>query len=194
MSVVAWILGAALSSLQLIQINPWRTGVLIARAVVTHVVPICVVFASHLRVHSKLTALSLTARAKHGELPLSMPLLRRPTNVMIVAGIPTRIDNKTSNSEQTNQKKDDLDSETTEQPPTSALQSRRRLANALMWMAATFALCWLPYVLCIICAEFNTFSANVIRYSLFLGHVHSAFSPLLYWTLNKNKYFRTKYK
>ncbi|KAF5294479.1 hypothetical protein FQR65_LT01605 [Abscondita terminalis] len=183
-SIVAWILAAALSSLQLVQKNPWRTTVLIIRAVFAHVLPICVVFASHLGVHSKLTALSLTARAKHGELPLPMPLLRRPTNVIIVAGIPTRMDNKSLNSEQ-NQKKDELDNETAEQPPTSTLQSRRRLANALMWMAAVFALCWLPYVLCTLCAEFNTSpSVTVLRYTLFLGHVHSAFSPLLYWILN----------
>ncbi|XP_031335415.1 C-X-C chemokine receptor type 2 [Photinus pyralis] len=184
-SVVAWILAALLSSLQLIQRNPWRTSLLIIRAVLAHVVPICVVFASHLGVHSKLTALSLTARAKHGELPLPMPLLRRPTNVIIVAGIPSGIDNKALTSEQNGKKKAELDTENAEQPPTSTLQSRRRLANALMWMAFVFAACWLPYVLCIICAEFNTVpSIWLIRYSLFLGHVHSAFSPLLYWALN----------
>lgn len=93
-SVIAWVLAAGLSSLQLVQRSPWRTSVLIVKAVLVHVLPICVVFASHLGVHSKLTALSLTARAQHGELPLPMPLLRRPTNVIIVAGISTRIDNK----------------------------------------------------------------------------------------------------
>lgn len=45
------------------------------------------VLACHLGVKAKLTALSLTARAAHGELPLPVPLLRRPAHVIIVAGI-----------------------------------------------------------------------------------------------------------
>lgn len=93
-SVITWILAAVMSSLLLVQGNLWHTSILIVKAVLVHILPICVVFASHLGVHSKLTALSLTARAKHGELPLPMPLLRRPTNVIIVAGISTPMDNK----------------------------------------------------------------------------------------------------
>lgn len=42
---------------------------------------------NHVRVRKKLCALSLTARAAHGELPLPMPLLRRPTHVIIVTGM-----------------------------------------------------------------------------------------------------------
>lgn len=93
-SVLAWVLAAAASCLHLIQKSSWRTIALIVRAIVVHLLPICAVLACHLGVHSKLTALSLTARAKHGELPLPMPLLRRPTNVIIVAGIPSGMDNK----------------------------------------------------------------------------------------------------
>uniref|UniRef100_A0A1B0CHF6 Uncharacterized protein n=1 Tax=Lutzomyia longipalpis TaxID=7200 RepID=A0A1B0CHF6_LUTLO len=36
---------------------------------------------------TKLCALSLTARAAHGELPLPMPILRRPTHMIIVTGM-----------------------------------------------------------------------------------------------------------
>ena len=42
----------------------------------------------HLGVRRKLCALSLTARAQHGELPLPMPtILRRPTHMILVTGM-----------------------------------------------------------------------------------------------------------
>lgn len=86
--VGTWILGGILSiTTQLIGKHPWRKTLIVGRVVIVHVMPACAVLISHLGVHSKLTALSLTARAKHGELPLPMPLLRRPTHVIIVAGV-----------------------------------------------------------------------------------------------------------
>lgn len=93
-SVVAatWISAAIFSSLQFIDRNPWRQTFLIVRVMFVHVMPACAVIACHLGVHAKLTAISLTARAKHGELPLPMPLMRRPTHVIIVAGISSRMD------------------------------------------------------------------------------------------------------
>lgn len=45
------------------------------------------VILNHLGVHQKLCALSLTARAAHGELPLPMPIMRRPTHMIIVTGM-----------------------------------------------------------------------------------------------------------
>lgn len=45
------------------------------------------VILNHLGVHHKLCALSLTARAAHGELPLPMPIMRRPTHMIIVTGM-----------------------------------------------------------------------------------------------------------
>lgn len=45
------------------------------------------VLLNHLGVRKKLCAVSLTARAAHGELPLPMPILRRPTHMIIVTGI-----------------------------------------------------------------------------------------------------------
>lgn len=83
-----WILGAILSTTsQILGKHPWRKTLIVGRIVLVHILPACAVLISHLGVHSKLTALSLTARAKHGELPLPMPLLRRPTHVIIVAGV-----------------------------------------------------------------------------------------------------------
>lgn len=51
------------------------------------VIPAFGVLLNHLGVRKKLCALSLTARAAHGELPLPMPILRRPTHMIIVTGM-----------------------------------------------------------------------------------------------------------
>lgn len=50
------------------------------------VVPGVGVLLNHYGVRRKLCALSLTARAAHGELPLPMPILRRQTHMVIVTG------------------------------------------------------------------------------------------------------------
>lgn len=85
-----WLSAAVLASLQIISRfkHPWKKGLMIGRITMVHIIPACTVMLSHLGVHAKLTALSLTARAKHGELPLPIPLIRRPTHVIIVAGMP----------------------------------------------------------------------------------------------------------
>lgn len=53
------------------------------------VLPAIGVILNHIGVRKKLCALSLTARAAHGELPLPMPILRRQNNnnVIIVTGM-----------------------------------------------------------------------------------------------------------
>lgn len=89
-SIIAWIFAAGLACFQLGDNNPWRTFYLVATAVMVYILPICVVFSSHLLVHAKLTAYSLTARARRGELPLPMPLIKK--EVIIVAGIPHGMD------------------------------------------------------------------------------------------------------
>lgn len=58
-----------------------------AYACLVFVLPAIGVLLNHLGVRSKLCALSLTARAAHGELPLPMPILRRPTHMIIVTGM-----------------------------------------------------------------------------------------------------------
>ncbi|XP_068917071.1 galanin receptor type 3 isoform X2 [Tenebrio molitor] len=175
--VLTWITAAILSGTQLISKHPWKRSLIVAHVILVYVLPACAVLISHLGVHAKLTALSLTARAKHGELPLPMPLLRRPTHVIIVAGIPKG--NRLQTTETTVE-------DASPQPPTSTLRSRRRLANSLLWVAIVFALCWFPYVVCQFCGELGSTPPpiTVQRYSLLLGHVHSAFSPIFYWTLN----------
>ncbi|XP_017471468.1 PREDICTED: C-X-C chemokine receptor type 4-like [Rhagoletis zephyria] len=51
------------------------------------IIPALGVLVNHYGVRQKLCALSLTARAAHGELPLPMPILRRQTHMLIVTGI-----------------------------------------------------------------------------------------------------------
>lgn len=53
------------------------------------ILPAIGVILNHIGVRKKLCALSLTARAAHGELPLPMPILRRQNNnnVIIVTGM-----------------------------------------------------------------------------------------------------------
>ncbi|KAL3290167.1 hypothetical protein HHI36_023528 [Cryptolaemus montrouzieri] len=177
--ILIWILAAFLSSSQLITRDQLKKTTNLIRVLFVHIIPACAVLISHMGVHSKLTALSLTARAKHGELPLPMPLLRRPTHVIIVAGIPK-------------QDKDHLQLQIAEsnieegqQPPTSTLRSRRKLANSLLWISIIFAIAWLPYVICQLCIELDVPPDLMIeRYSLLLGHLHSAFNPIFYWSIN----------
>ncbi|XP_022915564.1 galanin receptor type 3 [Onthophagus taurus] len=179
--LVTWLSAALFSGLQFAERNPWRRSFLMVRVTFVHIVPACTVLACHLGVHAKLTALSLTARAKHGELPLPMPLLRRPTHVIIVAGISNRLESEPRNGTS----KTDNEPEEITQPPTSTLRSRRRLANAMLWISIVFALCWLPHVVCLILEDVHGSPPMIIkRYCLFLGHVHSALSPIMYWTLN----------
>lgn len=63
---------------------------LTTHTILVFVIPGFGVVLNHLAVRRKLCALSLTARAAHGELPLPMPILRRPTHMIIVTGMAPR--------------------------------------------------------------------------------------------------------
>ncbi|XP_053959727.1 uncharacterized protein LOC128864197 [Anastrepha ludens] len=60
---------------------------IIAHTFVVFIIPGFGVLLNHYGVRQKLCALSLTARAAHGELPLPMPILRRQTHMVIVTGL-----------------------------------------------------------------------------------------------------------
>lgn len=78
-----------------------------------------------------------------------------------------------------------VDIEDVTPPTTSTLKSRRRLANSLLWVAFIFIFCWLPHTVCQFYDEiFDDLPVTIGRYALLLGHLHSVFSPLLYWCLN----------
>lgn len=64
-----------------------RISFIVIYIIVVFILPGMGVLLSHLGVRKKLCALSLTARAAHGELPLPMPILRRPTHMIIVTGM-----------------------------------------------------------------------------------------------------------
>ncbi|XP_034100171.2 alpha-2A adrenergic receptor [Drosophila albomicans] len=59
---------------------------IIFHTIVVFILPGLGVLLNHYGVRRKLCALSLTARAAHGELPLPMPILRRQTHMVIVTG------------------------------------------------------------------------------------------------------------
>ncbi|XP_055384426.1 uncharacterized protein LOC129614064 [Condylostylus longicornis] len=64
-----------------------QTSFIVLYTIIVYIFPSLGVLINHYGVRRKLCALSLTARAAHGELPLPMPILRRPTHVIIVTGM-----------------------------------------------------------------------------------------------------------
>ncbi|CAK1544406.1 unnamed protein product [Leptosia nina] len=157
-----------------------------AHAVVTFCVPVVAVARCHWAVRVKLTALSLTARAAHGELPLPVPLIRRPTHVIIVAGVGPRERRDAVDVGDVRAKKLQP-SLLGPQPQTSTLRSRRRLGNVLIGIAAIFAACWCPFATIVICSAFDLNVPLVVtQYALLLGHAHSALNAAAYWVLNRH--------
>uniref|UniRef100_A0A1I8NXM7 G-protein coupled receptors family 1 profile domain-containing protein n=1 Tax=Stomoxys calcitrans TaxID=35570 RepID=A0A1I8NXM7_STOCA len=67
--------------------NPVFVIFILIHTLVVFILPGIGVLLNHYGVRRKLCALSLTARAAHGELPLPMPILRRQTHMVIVTGI-----------------------------------------------------------------------------------------------------------
>ncbi|KAH8375082.1 hypothetical protein KR093_003705 [Drosophila rubida] len=66
--------------------NAMFMSFIIFHTIAVFVLPGIGVLLNHYGVRRKLCALSLTARAAHGELPLPMPILRRQTHMVIVTG------------------------------------------------------------------------------------------------------------
>ncbi|KAH8282453.1 hypothetical protein KR054_007778 [Drosophila jambulina] len=68
--------------------NAMFMSFIITHTIAVFVLPGVGVLLNHYGVRRKLCALSLTARAAHGELPLPIPILRRQTHMVIVTGCP----------------------------------------------------------------------------------------------------------
>ncbi|KAF9803309.1 hypothetical protein SFRURICE_007155 [Spodoptera frugiperda] len=158
-----------------------------AHALVTYCFPVLAVAKCHWAVRVKLTALSLTARAAHGELPLPVPLMRRPTHVIIVAGVGPRERRDAVDVGDVRSKKKLQPSLLGPQPQTSTLRSRRRLGNVLMGIAAIFAVCWCPHAAIVIASAFGLHVPFLLaHFALLLGYAHSALNAVAYWVLNRH--------
>ncbi|XP_053611812.1 galanin receptor type 3 [Plodia interpunctella] len=180
--ISAFVLGATAVTTTCVSCPPLAA----AHALVTYCFPVAVVARSHWAVRVKLTALSLTARAAHGELPLPVPLMRRPTHVIIVAGVGPR-ERRDAVDVGDVRKKKLQPSLLGPQPQTSTLHSRRRLGNVLLGIAAIFAVCWCPHATIVICSAFGLHAPLVLRqYALLLGYAHSALNAVAYWVLNRH--------
>ncbi|XP_028167908.1 galanin receptor type 3 [Ostrinia furnacalis] len=181
--LLAFILGAAPVITTCIPCPPLAA----AHALVTYCLPVIVVTRCHWTVRVKLTALSLTARAAHGELPLPVPLMRRPTHVIIVAGVGPRERRDAVDVGDVRSKKKLQPSLLGPQPQTSTLRSRRRLGNVLVGIAAIFAACWCPHAAIVISGAFGLHAPLVVmQYALLLGYAHSALNAVAYWVLNRH--------
>ncbi|CAH2989639.1 unnamed protein product [Chilo suppressalis] len=179
----AFLLGAAAVVTTCVSCPPLAA----AHALLTYCVPVAVVTRCHWTVRVKLTALSLTARAAHGELPLPVPLMRRPTHVIIVAGVGPRERRDAVDVGDARAKKKLQPSLLGPQPQTSTLRSRRRLGNVLIGIAAVFAVCWCPHAALVISRAFGLDAPLVlVQYTLLLGYAHSALNAVAYWVLNRH--------
>lgn len=159
----------------------------VIHAIFTYCFPILAVAKCHWTVRVKLTALSLTARAFHGELPLPVPLMRRPTHVIIVAGVGPRERRDAVDVGDVRSKKKLQPSLLGPQPQTSTLRSRRRLGNVLMGIAAIFAACWCPHAALVVLSACGVrVPRPAQQYALLLGHTHSALNAVAYWALNRH--------
>ncbi|GBP85930.1 hypothetical protein EVAR_65613_1 [Eumeta japonica] len=157
-----------------------------AHALAAYCVPAAGVARCHWAVRARLTALSLTARAAHGELPLPVPLMRRPTHVIIVAGVGprSRRDAVDGGDVRTRRAQPSL---LGPQPPTSTLRARRRLGNVLVGIAGVFAACWGPHATLALMGAWGARAPpNIAHYALLLGHMHSALNAATCWVLNRH--------
>lgn len=158
-----------------------------AHALVTYCFPVVAVAKCHWAVRVKLTALSLTARAAHGELPLPVPLIQRPTHVIIVAGVGPRERRDAVDVGDVRSKKKLQPSLLGPQPQMSTLRSRRRLGNVLIGIAGIFAACWCPHAAMVMAGACGLHVPLVLaQYALLLGHAHSAINAAAYWVLNRH--------
>ncbi|XP_076043036.1 cholecystokinin receptor type A isoform X2 [Oratosquilla oratoria] len=69
-----------------------------------------------------------------------------------------------------------------------SVETRRRLANLLLWLIAIFVVCWMPYVIAVLCWACQPSPATewAVAMCLVLGHTHSAVNPIVYWLMNRS--------
>ncbi|XP_045215174.2 QRFP-like peptide receptor [Mercenaria mercenaria] len=71
---------------------------------------------------------------------------------------------------------------------TQRLVSRQRAARMVIILIFVFMLCWLPYSIISTLSDLyeNAKFTNTLPFVLWLGQAHSAFNPMLYWSLNRH--------
>jgi hypothetical protein len=77
---------------------------------------------------------------------------------------------------------------------TNQLFSRKRAARMLIVLVVVFMMCWLPYNITSTAVDLDsdTNFLNLLSFSMWLGHAHSAINPVMYWSLNKRFRQRTR--
>lgn len=71
---------------------------------------------------------------------------------------------------------------------TQRLISRQRAARMVIILIGVFMVCWLPYNIISTLSDLseNARITRALPFVLWLGHAHSAFNPMLYWSLNRH--------
>ncbi|XP_060567579.1 QRFP-like peptide receptor [Ruditapes philippinarum] len=71
---------------------------------------------------------------------------------------------------------------------TQRLVSRQKAARMVIILICVFMICWLPYNIISTLSDLyeNVRMTNALPFVLWLGHAHSAFNPMLYWSLNRH--------
>lgn len=71
---------------------------------------------------------------------------------------------------------------------TQRLVSRQRAARMVIILICVFMTCWLPYNIISALSDLseNARMTKALPFVLWLGHAHSAFNPMLYWSLNRH--------
>lgn len=71
---------------------------------------------------------------------------------------------------------------------TRGLFSRKRAARMLIILVIAFMVCWLPYNIASISSDLKSSQEavlNILFFTLWLGHAHSAINPVMFWLLNR---------
>ncbi|KAI1287786.1 hypothetical protein HDE_09826 [Halotydeus destructor] len=68
-------------------------------------------------------------------------------------------------------------------------RKRKSISRLIIWTTVVFVLCWMPYNLVSLWLDVDATDLGlaILPFTLFLGHMHSAVNPFVYWLLNKKK-------
>ncbi|KAL1492999.1 hypothetical protein ABEB36_011146 [Hypothenemus hampei] len=127
---------------------------------------------SQLLVYWNLTALNISTRIRHGEIPLPLPVFQVKNSELPKIMFFIKCLTKPTDSE---------NRMTAEGPIPVHLVARRRLANFMVVMALSFTLLWGPYTLieCALALVSDKINPKFIQFFQSIGMLHSALNPIL---------------